>query len=536
MAGSTPYYHIGYFDFGDELDSKVNAGLEIDRFLLIDKQMYGMYQIFGDGVIRGWTVFDAGYSEANGISIGVAPGVAVINNIAAQTEFSDMVNGLSPSSTLDIYAILTSDTVLTRRVSFVSSNIDVAVGGQSVHIARIVTGPNSITSIDNSIRDYIFFDQTIFDEIEAHKHRGVPTKIDLEKEIKNQLPGARIENLEASKINQGRLPEDRIPVLNHNELLNTGILTHAGLDSYVQTITTPNLGLLGEVSIVNLLRQTVFLKYKYSDADRYMVNELAMLPDVSLSRQIDFTNSTANIDTTAGCIVGFPFANTDAYFYTANFVLPERVTRGILTARTSTPNNSIITFGVNTVNSTDFDNYQTIIEDRVFNIIQTGINLRVGIQLKSGAGQHDPYIVNFQNFVDFVFINESSSRRNFHWRIRFYNDSFMSDLFTTIYSGNNQEGWVVDDEHNIPSGGYSVGSGDLVTVTYYPDLSIFIPNKVYYLIIDAFDGSSFTSEASGFTFVSMGSTTCDQYSSLPVVKNFAILFEMENKGRIMLNI
>jgi hypothetical protein len=55
MAGATRKYGIAFFDFGDPLNSRINAQLEVDRFVLIDEQLFGLYSIFGDGVISGWT-------------------------------------------------------------------------------------------------------------------------------------------------------------------------------------------------------------------------------------------------------------------------------------------------------------------------------------------------------------------------------------------------------------------------------------------------------------------------------------------------
>ena len=56
MAGSTPFFGLSYFDFRDRLDTLINVRKEIDRFMLIDKQLYGMYLIFGNGIIEGWEI------------------------------------------------------------------------------------------------------------------------------------------------------------------------------------------------------------------------------------------------------------------------------------------------------------------------------------------------------------------------------------------------------------------------------------------------------------------------------------------------
>ena len=47
--GQTKYYDLAFFDFGDQLNTPMSVQKEIDRFVVIDKQLYGMYRIFGNG-------------------------------------------------------------------------------------------------------------------------------------------------------------------------------------------------------------------------------------------------------------------------------------------------------------------------------------------------------------------------------------------------------------------------------------------------------------------------------------------------------
>ena len=70
--GQTKYYSMAFFDFGDNLTTPINVQKEIDRFIVIDKQLFGMYKIFGDGVIEGFNVSDAGFQEAKGISVNIS--------------------------------------------------------------------------------------------------------------------------------------------------------------------------------------------------------------------------------------------------------------------------------------------------------------------------------------------------------------------------------------------------------------------------------------------------------------------------------
>jgi len=301
--GQTRYYSLAFFDFGDKLNSSINVRKEIDRFVVIDKQLYGMYKIFGNGVIDGFNVSDAGFQSGKGISVNISQGTGVINFIAAQNEIPGTVTGLPPNTVVSIYAQIVGSTYLDRKVKFLYSRTPIS---NAIKLALVSTGADNISFIDNNARDLIGFEEIIQDAINEHKHRGTPTKINLEEEVKNQLPGARLEGIDASKVVSGRFDIDRIPLVDHNDLEHNGMLNHAALDSYVRTFSQNNKELLGEINMVNLLRMIIFHKYKDVDVDEYFINELALIPGVSPNEFIDFTATTANIDLDSGCISGIP--------------------------------------------------------------------------------------------------------------------------------------------------------------------------------------------------------------------------------------
>lgn len=301
--GQTKYFNLAFFDFGDRLNSSINVKKEIDRFVVIDKQLYGMYRVFGNGVIDGFTVTDAGFQQNKGISVNISQGTGIISYIAAQNEVPGTVYGLPPNSVVGIYATITGSTYLNRRVSFLYSSTPLS---NAIQLALVSTGDDNIAFIDNSVRDLIGFEQIIQDAINEHKHRGTPSKIDLANETKNQLPGARLEGIDASKVTSGSFDIDRIPLIDHNNLENNGMLTHAALDSFTKTFSQNNKELLGEINMVNLLRLIIFHKYKDVNVDEFFVNELTLLPGISPDSFIDFNSSTANINLDSGCISGIP--------------------------------------------------------------------------------------------------------------------------------------------------------------------------------------------------------------------------------------
>ena len=79
MAGYTTFYGMTYFTFGDDLDDGVNVASERDRFLFIDKQLYGLSKIFGDGIIEGWLI------TPTTTGVAISEGYGLIEGRAAQT-------------------------------------------------------------------------------------------------------------------------------------------------------------------------------------------------------------------------------------------------------------------------------------------------------------------------------------------------------------------------------------------------------------------------------------------------------------------
>ena len=541
MAGNTPYLHLAFFDFGDRLDAQINVQREIDRFISIDKQLYGLYNIFGNGVINGWEVYNNGFSTTDGISIGITTGRGIINYIASETVIPQYLTGLTPNSTLYIYAALRGSTVLNRYISFIVSTTDsdqINTGSLLIKIAEVVTGENGVNVIDNTVKTYIDFEQSILNAINNHKHRGTPSKIDLTREVKNQLPGARIEGFDASSITSGRLPEDRIPVINHLDLDNIGILTHSQIDTMINELTDTNIYLFGSVATTNFLKQTTFLKYMYPTVDKYFLNELCIIPGISTSSQTDPVYTTAFVDNSLHRIIGLPVDSGNTYFYTSNFSLPSKPVKVFMTSSKVVPANTSITFGVNTNNSVDFNSYSAIIENSINSLSVEGDNLKIGIKFYYGGPPTppDPYSVLFEDFIDFGFSNDSVMDKRFHFRVRFYLDSGLTNLYHTSFSQSDQTGWIVDDAYAIPSIGYEVVSGDTILVTYYPNLNIFDPNVFYYMIIDVWDGSVFVNETAGYIFMRTASSNTDPYAYLPTVNDFSLIFELENKELVLLNL
>lgn len=143
----------------------------------------------------------------------------------------------------------------------------------------------------------------------------------------------------------------------------------------------------------------------------------------------------------------------------------------------------------------------------------------------------------FIDEIDFDFTN-SGSVSDFHFRVRYYEDGERTQLIKTDYSGNNRKGWTVDSA-SISEDGVEISQNQTVEVFYTPDLTQFEANKLYHLIIDAYDGSGFTLASKSYTFQINSPDSviyCGPYVGVPVVKNFGLQFELVDDQLAMLNL
>jgi len=144
----------------------------------------------------------------------------------------------------------------------------------------------------------------------------------------------------------------------------------------------------------------------------------------------------------------------------------------------------------------------------------------------------------FVDTIDFNFTNTTNSTSDYHFRVKFFEDGERTDLFLTKLSANDTSGWLINS-NNIPDEGFEVNPDETITVDFSPDLELLEANKIYYLTIDAFDGSSFILASNSYTFQARNvdsSIYCGPYFDVPVVKNFALLFELDNNEFVTLNL
>ncbi len=320
MPKQTGKYNLGYYESGDSVKS---AG-EIDRqrFLTLDRQILGLFEIIGNGIISGWDLIS---NDDTAAEITVSVGNGHVDYVAVESDGAEILS-LDYSSTNYIYANLELDSYYNGTVSFfVSSTI--LNDDTLLYLGSVTTNSSESTTIISSIdvtgRQTLSFQQALLDIIKSHRHLGGeddPTKISLETDVQGLLRPENMADLDASLILRGVLDEARLPKLDHVEnLVDQGILTHAQLDVFVQLLNNVGARLMGEISATNLLKLILALKHVYPDIDEFMVNEIAFIPGIGNDAYVDKTNTTADVDyRTAGeggthTITGTPVDAVQSY-------------------------------------------------------------------------------------------------------------------------------------------------------------------------------------------------------------------------------
>lgn len=283
--------------------------------------------VFGNGVLSGWMVTATGT-----FAVSISEGLGNINFTSARTSFPSTLSNIPPNSIRYVYARIKETTGFTENIDFILSPTRNLTGVGFLLLAEVITGAASIESIDNSVRQNIGFLELIKAAIKQHKHRGGslnPSKIDLGSEVNGQLPSFRIADFDAEKVTTGTFDLARLPLIDHQDLQNVGLLTHPQLDSFVKTLQASNKELFGEIGTANLLQLILAMKLVHDDpnsafyisdrtVDQNMINEFAIIPGITPNSYIDFDNSTAEINLEDHYIKGIPPVTGTSFFVTYN--------------------------------------------------------------------------------------------------------------------------------------------------------------------------------------------------------------------------
>ena len=179
------------------------------------------------------------------------------------------------------------------------------------------------------------------------------------------------------------------------------------------------------------------------------------------------------------------------HFFTTNFAMTGRVHKGILTSQKLVPVSADVVFGINTTNSIDWNDYQIIDENRVFNINQIGENVRVGVKLLSPSrtlteadafDEYGPYSSETHvNTIDFSFLNDTGSSQDYHFKITLYEDVNLENEVYSAYSFENQEGFNANGA-KIDNDGVAIPNNSEASVLFTVPGSANIKCNTYYFV------------------------------------------------------
>ena len=287
----TSKYRLGYYEAGDVTDEITEA----ERFQTLDAQIFGLYQLLGNGVIEGWQLVS---SDTTSLTITVSSGNGHVDYVVVSSE-QDVILDLDASERNFIYARLDVESTFAGTVDFFASTTD-PLSDEILYLGYVDTTATGIDTINMDGRQSISFEQSVLDLIAEHRHIGgsdSPSKINLETDVQGFLQPGNLADLDASIILSGVIDTARIPKIDHiDDLVNQGILTHAQLDTFVQLLDNVGSRLMGEISTVNLLKLILALKHAYPTIDDFLVNELAFIPGISPRSIVDEPNTTATVD------------------------------------------------------------------------------------------------------------------------------------------------------------------------------------------------------------------------------------------------
>ena len=305
--GNTPFYNLFYLEPGIDTADFLNAD-EL-RFKTLDSQLYGIYQLFGNGIIednsnnnKSWRVET--YSDENKfLKVSISTGKGFVSYKSAETTVAkDVTIPVLPSDSLIVsvwfYAVQNDFTPVSRDVDFIASLTRIEDSINYINVGGIIvdTIDNTITVFENERQIITIFD-SLSSIIYKHKHIGGsanPSPIDLQTETINTLSGINIQSLDLNTVTRGKLSASRLPILDHRNLDNVGSLTHAQIDNLLSNYIDYDNGYrLADLSIANRLKTLISLKksgYEYIDSTQ--LNTIVYVPGI-------FPNTNGNTSTGA---------------------------------------------------------------------------------------------------------------------------------------------------------------------------------------------------------------------------------------------
>lgn len=337
----TEKYKFPYFEEGD----KTNSVYEVQRWVTIDTQLYGLFSLFGNGIIDGWNIV-----MPDKLTAKISKGKGIIDFVSVESK-----NGTSlrfvPNAISYIYATIVRESYWDRTVKFVvySSKAEKA---SHIYIGLVQTDATKITKIDISERPQVGIPEEIIQKIAEHKHSGgidESNKIDLATEVDGILPIENMPNLDASIVTSGVFDKARLPNIDHNNLTNKGSMTHAEIDTAISTLSDKGCLTVGQKFVSDMLRTSLAMKLNGCDIDNKTKNQILFVPGLDNKLAVDTNKTTATVNETIVAKCG----NDKKYFYTQPINLGKDVKRIIMVSDYSTDGSVETRFSLISKNNED---------------------------------------------------------------------------------------------------------------------------------------------------------------------------------------
>lgn len=295
--GKTDIYSLQY------LEPYQPTGLVLDidelRFKTIENQTFALYSIFGNGIIPNnetgsWLLQLSASSTDSRPFIQVSPGTGHVGFTYAFTTESVDIELIAPLGsvfpvTFYIYAMKNSTTASSGSVDFITSSTTLDDPYQYVCLGTVIVNyeNNKYSVIPTTTgRIEISLYSTIGDIINQHVHIGGnynPPPINLGAHVQGKLSGDNIENLDLDKVTKGTLAPERLPLINHDNLLRNGTLTHSNIDSLMGNLFVNSDSRLSEIMMTDLLQLAIAIKKHlgFQHVDETLINDILYIPGIS---------------------------------------------------------------------------------------------------------------------------------------------------------------------------------------------------------------------------------------------------------------